>query len=51
MTAHQAVSIPVWRTHFIEVYVFIAVNFVFCFAMGKWSKTLERPYIFSKGRE
>jgi general L-amino acid transport system permease protein len=52
MTARQALADPVWRTHFIEVYVFIAViYFVFCFAMGKWSKTLERAYIFSKGRE
>lgn len=52
MTARQALADPLWRTHFIEVYVFIAViYFVFCFAMGKWSKTLERAYIFSKGRE
>jgi len=52
MTARQALADPVWRTHFIEVYVFIAViYFVLCFAMGKWSKTLERAYIFSKGRE
>ncbi|MFT2215483.1 amino acid ABC transporter permease [Rhizobium giardinii] len=52
MTARQALADPVWRTHFIEVYVFIAViYFVFCFAMGKWSKSLERAYIFSKGRE
>lgn len=52
MTARQALADPLWRTHFIEVYLFIAViYFVFCFAMGKWSKKLEHAYIFSKGRE
>ena len=52
MTARQALADPLWRTHFVEVYVFIALlYFVFCFAMGKWSKNLEHAFIFSKGRE
>jgi general L-amino acid transport system permease protein len=52
LTARQALADPVWRIHFIEVYLFIAaIYFIFCFSMGKWSKRLEHAYIFSKGRE
>lgn len=52
LTARQALADPVWRTHFVEVYIFIAaIYFIFCFSMGKWSKRLEHAYIFSKGRE
>ena len=49
LSARQAFADPVWRTHFVEVYVFIAlIYFTFCFAMGKWSKRLERDYVASK---
>ncbi|MBO1041162.1 amino acid ABC transporter permease [Brucella pituitosa] len=51
LSARQALADPVWRTHFIEVYIFIAlIYFIFCFAMGKWSKHLEQEYVVSKAR-
>lgn len=51
LSTRQALADPVWRTHFVEVYLFIAlIYFTFCFAMGKWSKRLEQDYLVSKAR-
>jgi general L-amino acid transport system permease protein len=48
LSARQSLADPVWRTHFVEVYLFIGVlYFVLCFSMAKWSKHLENKAVLA----
>jgi len=52
LSARQALSDPVWRTHFVEVYLAVAaIYFVLCFSLGTWSKALEREYLINRTRK
>jgi general L-amino acid transport system permease protein len=43
LAMRQAIADPVWRPVFVEGYVFVAaIFFVFCYAMSRYSRYLER---------